>query len=85
MKQKTIGNSFFLEGIALHTGLNVKLTVYPAPADHGIIICRTDVAGKPCIEAVVDNVGHTVRGTVLMNERMQVGTVEHALAFMLPA
>jgi UDP-3-O-[3-hydroxymyristoyl] N-acetylglucosamine deacetylase/3-hydroxyacyl-[acyl-carrier-protein] dehydratase len=80
MKQKTIGNSFFLEGVALHTGLNIKLTAHPAPANHGIVICRTDITGKPCIKAIVVNVGHTVRGTVLMNDHMQVGTVEHALA-----
>jgi UDP-3-O-[3-hydroxymyristoyl] N-acetylglucosamine deacetylase/3-hydroxyacyl-[acyl-carrier-protein] dehydratase len=80
MKQKTIGNSFSVEGIALHTGLNIKLMAHPAPADHGIVICRTDIAGKPSMKAVADNVGDTVRGTVLRNEHFQVSTIEHAMA-----
>jgi UDP-3-O-[3-hydroxymyristoyl] N-acetylglucosamine deacetylase/3-hydroxyacyl-[acyl-carrier-protein] dehydratase len=80
MKQKTIGNSFSVEGIALHTGLNIKLMAHPAPADHGIVICRTDIAGKPSMKAVADNVGDTVRGTVLRNEHFQVSTIEHVMA-----
>jgi len=80
MKQKTIGNSFSVEGIALHTGLNIRLMAHPAPANHGIVICRTDIAGKPSMKAVADNVGDTVRGTVLRNEHFQVSTIEHAMA-----
>jgi UDP-3-O-[3-hydroxymyristoyl] N-acetylglucosamine deacetylase / 3-hydroxyacyl-[acyl-carrier-protein] dehydratase len=80
MKQKTIGNSFIIEGIALHTGLNIKLKASPAPVNHGIIIRRIDLDGQPEIEAIADNVGQTVRGTVLKNDNMQVSTIEHAMA-----
>lgn len=80
MRQKTIGNSFKIEGIALHTGLNICLKAYPAPPNHGIIIRRTDLDGQPEIEAIAENVGETVRGTVLKNGAMQVSTIEHAMA-----
>lgn len=80
MKQKTIGNSFAIEGIALHTGLNIKLVAHPAPINHGIKIRRTDIEGQPEMDAVADNVGNTVRGTVLRNEYFQVSTIEHAMA-----
>lgn len=80
MKQKTIGDSFIVEGIALHTGLNIRLKANPAPENHGIVIRRTDLEGQPAIEAIAENVGYTVRGTVLINEKMQVSTIEHAMA-----
>lgn len=85
MKQKTIGNSFTIEGIALHTGLNIKLKASPAPINHGIIIRRTDLDGQPEIEAIADNVGQTIRGTVLKNDQMQVSTIEHAMAAFFAA
>lgn len=80
MKQKTIGNTFAIEGIALHTGLNIKLVAKPAPVNHGIKIRRTDIEGQPEIDAIADNVGDTVRGTVLRNAHFQVSTIEHAMA-----
>ena len=80
MRQKTIGNSFTIEGIALHTGLNICLKASPAPANHGIIIRRTDLDGQPEIEAIAENVGDTIRGTVLKNGAVQVSTIEHAMA-----
>jgi len=85
MKQKTIRDSFVIEGIALHTGLNISLKANPAPVNHGIIICRTDLEGKPTIEAIAENVGYTVRGTVLSNDRMQISTIEHAMAAFFAA
>lgn len=80
MRQKTIGNSFTIEGIALHTGLNICLKASPAPTNHGIIIRRTDLDGQPEIEAIAENVGETIRGTVLKNGTVQVSTIEHAMA-----
>ncbi|OJV38910.1 MAG: hypothetical protein BGO29_10890 [Bacteroidales bacterium 36-12] len=80
MKQKTLKDSFVIEGIALHTGLHIRLKANPAPADHGIVICRTDLEGQPTIKALADNVKDTVRGTVLRNEHFQVSTIEHAMA-----
>lgn len=80
MRQKTIAKSFSLEGVALHTGLHIKLTAHPAPAGHGVIIKRIDLEGQPTIEAIADNVGYTVRGTVLKNDKLQVSTIEHAMA-----
>ena len=85
MKQKTIRDSFVIEGIALHTGLNIRLKANPAPINHGIIIRRTDLEGQPTIEAIAENVGFTVRGTVLMNDQMQVSTIEHAMAAFFAA
>ena len=78
--QRTIKNSFSLEGRGLHTGLNVRITFNPAPENHGYKIRRTDIPGQPIIEALAENVHATQRGTVLSANGAQVSTVEHALA-----
>ena len=79
-KQKTIQQSFSFEGKGLHTGLDIVLTFVPAPENHGIKIKRVDLPEQTIIEALAENVTHTVRGTVLQKGEVQVSTVEHALA-----
>jgi len=79
-KQKTIKQSFSLQGKGLHTGLDITLTFVPAPQNHGIKIKRVDIDENPLIDALAENVTHTMRGTVLQKGDIQVSTVEHALA-----
>jgi len=79
-KQKTIKQSFSLQGKGLHTGLEITLTFVPAPQNHGIKIKRIDIDENSLIDAVAENVTHTMRGTVLQKGDIQVSTVEHALA-----
>lgn len=78
--QKTIKQAFTLSGKGLHTGLDIVLTFQPAPENHGIKIKRIDIDNQPIIDALAENVTHTVRGTVLQKGEVQVSTVEHALA-----
>lgn len=78
--QKTIKQAFTLSGKGLHTGLDIVLTFNPAPENHGIKIKRIDMETQPIIDALAENVTHTVRGTVLQKGEAQVSTVEHALA-----
>ncbi|KAA6313696.1 UDP-3-O-acyl-N-acetylglucosamine deacetylase, partial [termite gut metagenome] len=80
LKQRTLKDSFSLEGKGLHTGLNLIVTFNPAPDNYGYKIQRTDLEGQPIIDAVADNVTETTRGTVLMKNDTRVGTVEHAMA-----
>ncbi len=79
-KQKTLKQSFTLEGKGLHTGLPITITFKPAPENHGYKIQRADVEGQPIIDALAENVIGTTRGTVLKNKDVQVSTVEHGLA-----
>lgn len=80
MKQKTLTKSITLSGPGLHTGKAVKITLNPAPENHGIIFKRTDLEGYPLIEAIADNVTDTNRGTCLQKGEAGVQTVEHVLA-----
>jgi len=78
--QRTINQAFTLSGKGLHTGLDIVLTFNPAPENHGIKIKRIDLEAQPVMDALAENVTHTVRGTVLQKGDVQVSTVEHALA-----
>ena len=78
--QTTIKHGFTISGVGLHTGEKVNLTFKPAPENHGYKFMRTDVAGSPVIEADVDNVIDTNRGTTIGKNGVKVSTIEHVLA-----
>lgn len=80
IKQRTLKNSFTLIGKGVHSGLDVKISFNPAPENHGYKIRRIDLPGTPVLDAIAENVISTERGTVLGTSKMQVSTVEHALA-----
>lgn len=79
-KQRTLANEVSLRGKGLHTGINVNITFKPAPANHGYKFCRTDLPGKPVIDALAEHVTDTSRGTTLVHNNASVSTIEHVLA-----
>ena len=79
-KQRTIAKETSLTGKGLHTGINVKITFKPAPANHGYKFCRVDLPGKPLIDALAEHVTETSRGTTLVQNNASVQTIEHVLA-----
>ena len=80
MKQTTIKKSVSLEGVGLHTGQMVTLTFLPAEDNHGIKFQRVDLPGMPVVDADVDNVVDTSRGTTIEQNGARVATVEHVMA-----
>ena len=64
-KQHTLGDSFTIEGIGLHTGESCQLTLHPAEPGHGYVFQRTDLEGAPKVPADCDLVVETRRGTTL--------------------
>ncbi len=81
--QTTIKKSVSLSGVGLHTGAPVKLTFHPAPENHWYKFKRVDLEGAPIIDADVDNVIDTSRGTTLQQNGAKVSTTEHALAALV--
>ena len=55
-KQQTLASSATVTGTSLHTGEQVKLTLKPAPVDHGIKFRRIDLDDQPFIDAHVSKV-----------------------------
>lgn len=80
MRQRTISESVEFTGICLHSGRQSRLVVRPAPVDSGYVFVRSDLAGKPQVRAVAENVSGSLRSTVVACGDAKVGTVEHLLA-----
>lgn len=83
VKQKTLAKSFKIEGKGLHTGVNVTMNFIPAPENHGFKFKRIDLPNQPVIDADVDLVIDTSRGTLLEKDGARIGTIEHALAALV--
>ena len=80
--QKTIKEPIQLEGVGLHNGIKVKLSLKPAEANSGIIFKRIDVDdSKSIIEANYKNVSSTALCTTIKNSQgVSVSTIEHLMA-----
>lgn len=83
IRQTTIKDPVTISGVGLHTGKHVNLTFRPAPANHGYKFKRIDLPGEPVIDADVDNVVDTSRGTTLSQNGAKISTTEHALAALV--
>jgi UDP-3-O-[3-hydroxymyristoyl] N-acetylglucosamine deacetylase / 3-hydroxyacyl-[acyl-carrier-protein] dehydratase len=79
-QQQTLRRSVSFSGIGLHSGNRVNMTFLPAAANTGIRFRRTDLDGKPELEAKADVVVDTTRSTTLGRGALKVQTVEHVLA-----
>jgi UDP-3-O-[3-hydroxymyristoyl] N-acetylglucosamine deacetylase/3-hydroxyacyl-[acyl-carrier-protein] dehydratase len=82
-RQKTLKNEVSLSGIGLHTGKEVILTMKPARENTGFIFVRTDLEGHPQVEADVNHVSTTERGTTLEKLGVRIHTCEHLLAALV--
>ncbi|MEM7103171.1 MAG: bifunctional UDP-3-O-[3-hydroxymyristoyl] N-acetylglucosamine deacetylase/3-hydroxyacyl-ACP dehydratase [Bacteroidota bacterium] len=80
MKQRTLKSSFTLKGVGLHTGKNVSMTLQPAPVNHGFKFKRVDLEEQPVLNADVDLVVSTHRGTTIRLGEATISTVEHTLS-----
>jgi UDP-3-O-[3-hydroxymyristoyl] N-acetylglucosamine deacetylase/3-hydroxyacyl-[acyl-carrier-protein] dehydratase len=80
VKQKTIQSEITLSGVGLHTGLEVTMTLKPAPINNGFTFVRKDLEGQPVIEADANYVVNTQRGTNLEKRGVKIQTSEHVLA-----
>ncbi len=79
-RQRTLARAVSLEGIGLHTGRAVRLTLRPAPPGSGVTFRRVDLPGAPEVPARVESVVDTRRATVLGRGEARVSTVEHLLS-----
>jgi UDP-3-O-[3-hydroxymyristoyl] N-acetylglucosamine deacetylase len=80
IRQRTLKASVRATGVGLHTGQKVVMVMRPAPADTGIVFCRSDLPGNPAIPARAANVTNTVMATVVEHEGARVSTVEHLMS-----
>ena len=82
-KQHTILNPVSLKGVGIHTGKEVNLTFKPAKENFGYVFCRVDLPNNPIIEANINFVVNTERGTNLEKNGIKIKTSEHVLAALV--
>ncbi|MBO4281649.1 MAG: UDP-3-O-acyl-N-acetylglucosamine deacetylase [Bacteroidales bacterium] len=82
MKQKTIAQPVAFEGVGLHSGKTLHVSLLPAPEGSGIRFRRTDFSPAVEIQALATHVGDTSRSTSVRDAETgtSVGTIEHLMA-----
>ena len=80
IKQRTIKNTIRANGVGLHTGEKVYLTLHPADPDTGIVFRRIDLEPMISIAASPENVGDTNLHTTLMSGDTRISTIEHLMS-----
>ena len=78
--QRTLDRKISCLGVGLHSGKRVKLTLKPAPVNHGIKFVRKDLPDKPVIPARFNRVVDTSLATVIGMDGVIVSTIEHLMA-----
>ena len=80
LNQKTINKNISFEGVGLHTGCKVNMTIKPAEPNSGIIFKRIDLKENNIIIPNIFNVSSAVFCTTISNETgASVSTIEHLM------
>ena len=80
LTQKTISKKISFEGVGIHTGIQTKLNILPAPPNSGIVFKRTDLINNNIIYASYANVTDTTLCTTICNDHgAKVSTIEHLM------
>lgn len=79
MNQTTLNNPIAISGVGLHTGVDVNMTLRPAPENTGYIFVRTDLDNFE-IPASVEYISHCSYATTLMRRGVVLSTCEHLLS-----
>ena len=80
LNQKTLKAPVSFEGVGLHTGKKVLMTVYPAKPNSGIVFKRVDIKKDNIIVPDVYNVSNASFCTTITNDNgISVSTIEHLM------
>lgn len=83
--QSTVKEELNWQGVALHNGIQTKVSVRPADANHGIRWVRSDISEMTPIKADLRYVSSTTRSTDLSSGGNEVKTVEHLMSALYAA
>ncbi|GAC1468857.1 MAG: bifunctional UDP-3-O-[3-hydroxymyristoyl] N-acetylglucosamine deacetylase/3-hydroxyacyl-ACP dehydratase [Isosphaeraceae bacterium] len=79
-QQRTIAGKAEVQGVGFLQGSDVCLRFHPADADTGILFVRTDLPGRPGVQAHIRNVVPRQRRTTIQDGAACVEMVEHVMA-----
>jgi len=81
LNQKTINKTISIDGIGLHSGIDVKMNIIPAHPNTGIIFKRIDLQENNLVIPNVYNVSSAILCTTISNDYgVKVSTIEHLMA-----
>ena len=78
--QHTLKKSASCNGVGLHSGNEINLTIKPAPENSGIHFFRTDLDDTTGVPAHMDKVVDTRLATTIADAKVMVSTTEHLMA-----
>lgn len=78
--QHTLNQAVSCNGVGLHSGNEINLTIKPAPENSGIHFFRTDLDDTIGIPAHMDKVVDTRLATTIADAKVMVSTTEHLMA-----
>lgn len=78
--QNTLNTTIKANGVGLHTGQKIRMSLSPAPVNTGIVFRRSDLSGECEIPGTYEHVDSTVLCTHLKKGEAEVGTVEHLMS-----
>ncbi len=78
--QRTLKEPARFNGVGVHSGKNVNMTVKPARPNTGVVFRRMDLPAQPTIRAHFNRVVDTSLATVIGEDGCIVSTIEHLMA-----
>ena len=80
LNQKTLKNSVQFNGVGLHSGKVVNLSINPSEPDSGIVFKRVDLKDNNLVYPSFLNVSNTSLNTTISNDfGVKVSTIEHLM------
>ncbi len=78
--QRTLERSVRCEGVGLHTGQKVAMTLHAAHTNRGVVFRRVDLPGSPAIAARPEHVVNTQNATTIAKDGVSIRTIEHLMS-----
>ena len=80
LNQKTLKKPVHFEGVGLHSGKVVEVSVMPSEPDTGIVFKRIDLKNNNLVYPNFLNVSNTSLNTTISNDfGVKVSTIEHLM------
>ena len=80
LNQKTINKTISFQGIGLHSGKKVNVTLKSSEPDTGVVFKRVDLKNNNLVYPNFNNVTNTSLNTTISNEYgIKVSTIEHLM------
>ena len=79
--QTTLKHKLYFNGVGIHNGRAVKMSIEPAKPNAGIVFIRVDLDSNNIIKSIIDNVETSQLCTKITNDHgISVSTIEHLMA-----